>query len=245
MTHTTEPITRTQNGEDLREDHPAFGCARFAHVQHGGRGSPLFRSHLDRHPVTVELQISRATLHHHLGYDRHHAGELLVKVEFSPAQFAELLTSMNLGEGVPCTILRTHEGRTPEIPREDHQTEQGRVRDAFREDARRVGERFHRDMEEIRSRIGKLRRADQQVITDALDRLLREVEQNMPFMVEQFDKATTHLVTAAKADVDATITHAAQRLGFERLQDLGRALQESRIRTLEAGSDQDPKETPR
>ena len=90
--------------EEPKEKHPAYGMVGFYRVS--GNPGRLFGSSLKNHESYIALRIGTGERIHSNGWDRYYGslrGEH-VEVMLSSAQFAELLTSMNVGNGVPCTI---------------------------------------------------------------------------------------------------------------------------------------------
>jgi hypothetical protein len=92
--------------DDRKEyKHPSYGMIAFNRSM-GGRPTRLFGSPLEEHYGTVRVVIGTGTRIHESNMDRYHGslrGEH-IEVEMSAAQFAEVLTSMNQGSGIPCTI---------------------------------------------------------------------------------------------------------------------------------------------
>ena len=85
------------------ENHPSFVTVQFSRLSGSKR---FFGSSVTSHSW-IRLQIRPATLYHYLGEDSIYAtNRSLVEVDLSPAQFAELLTTMNVGSGVPGTLIR-------------------------------------------------------------------------------------------------------------------------------------------
>ena len=83
------------------EKHPSWGMIGFCHTQGGER--QLFGSDVSNHN-TIHLTIKHAKKHRELGRDWTMGADTICEVELSALQFAELLTNMNVGDGVPCTI---------------------------------------------------------------------------------------------------------------------------------------------
>jgi hypothetical protein len=90
----------------MEKKHPSFGMVSFSRCY--GTNRRLFQSHV-KNMTTVRLRIKQASVKHSLHQDHTYGEESLIEVELSPAQFAELLTSMNVGDGVPCTINYVNE----------------------------------------------------------------------------------------------------------------------------------------
>lgn len=90
-----------ENKKDF-EAHPSYGMIQCDRVTHS-RGEELFGSKIQVWN-SIRLTISTARVKRGLNRDRFYADKCEAVVYLSPAQFAEMITSMNYGEGVPCTI---------------------------------------------------------------------------------------------------------------------------------------------
>ena len=203
--------------------HPAYGHAVFSRVQGQIK---LFASPLAYHNEFITLTISRSELRHDLSRDWRHPTKELIEVAFSPAQFAQLLTTLNVGEGAPCTIQHTaEEGRIERI-QDDEQVETERIQEGFEADLQGLVakvKQYQKDVEAILSKksIGK---GDREEIRSALAMVLQSVQCNLPFVLEQFQRAAVKVETTAKAEVEAMITSAVERLGLESLKDLAKVI---------------------
>lgn len=202
--------------------HPAYGTARFSRVTGNIK---LFASPLDRHQNFITLTISRAELQHDTGTDWRFPREPLIEVAFSAAQFAQLLTTLNVGEGVPCTIQSIDRKPVPPLP-SDEETETDRIHKDFSRSLKGLIEKISESQRKAnlilsKKSVGKL---DRQEIKAALANIRQEIESNLPFLVEQFQRAACKIETASKAEVEATITAAVEKLGLEKLWSLMEAL---------------------
>jgi len=105
--------------ERTQEKHESYGLVGFSRTTHGGGGdgANLFGCSI-KHNHTIVLKIKRATKERSLHDDRYYGGETLIEVEMSPNQFAEAITSMNIGDGMPCTIRYVGRQRMAECPEE-------------------------------------------------------------------------------------------------------------------------------
>jgi hypothetical protein len=101
--------------DDEKFTHPSYGHAAFTRVT-GGIGR-LYGSAITDHGSCVELKISTSELvrDRGLSYEHYYARDRIITVMFSEAQFATLITTMNVSEGAPCTINR-REGKAVESP---------------------------------------------------------------------------------------------------------------------------------
>jgi len=92
-------------------NHPSYAIIGLSRIT-GTRS--LFNSPF-AHQGFMRLRIGRAEKHRHLSNDWIHSlGQPLIEVDLSYSQFAEFLTSANIGDGVPCTINRFQGQGVPE-----------------------------------------------------------------------------------------------------------------------------------
>src|SRR4051812_19636627 len=92
-------------GRSTTERHPAYGMIGASRVNWAGNGTNLFGSDF-RHRNTVRIQIHGADVRRDLSHDWIHADSRrsLVEVELSEAQWAGFVSTLNVGDGVACTI---------------------------------------------------------------------------------------------------------------------------------------------
>ena len=81
-----------------REEHESYGLVGVSRISGSDRN--LFGSSI-RHKNTMMLRVKRANKERHLNRDWYHANETIVEVEMSPVQYAEMISSPNVGEGIP------------------------------------------------------------------------------------------------------------------------------------------------
>ncbi len=200
----------------LRFAHPSYGMAQFSHRQ----GNPvLFHSSLETHYNYVVLSVKTCEL------IREDTGDTLygpmhgniVEVAFSQSQFAELLTTMNIGAGVACTI-QAREGKMVERPPQiASQTEN--MKAEFTDQAREFTKEILREADGIDELLKKptLNRADRAKISSVLRSVSRELTDKMPFMVDMYQEATEKIKTDAKAEVEGFMVGAVRQAGLAAL----------------------------
>jgi hypothetical protein len=202
--------------DEPEEKHPSFGVAGFS--RRTGGNFNLFGSSI-KHGNTICLTIKRASRRRSLSNYWIHGNEQLIEVLFSPNQFAQLLTSMNVGDGVPCTLQYVGRERMPDCPsveiREEFQRE-------FEEDVRKVTAGARTALKEItqifntKASIGKADRAE---ILSKINRLINLLTDSIPFVQGQFNEAMDGTVTEARAEVESFIDNKIQSLGIQALND--------------------------
>lgn len=204
--------------EDIRTKHPSYGLVSFSRVT--GNPGRLFGSPLTNHQSFVRLSIGPGERIHNLGADRFYGsvrGEM-IEVLLSAAQFAELVTTMNIGLGVPCTISRLN-GQKVEAPPEEP-TESEHVQLGFEKDAQRLRDdmyKFADEIGELMSTKKNISQQDRQRIMKALNKFVSRVVDDMPFMLGQFAEATEKVTQHAKTEIDAFVTSCALAEGIESL----------------------------
>lgn len=197
--------------------HESYGLAGFSRISHSGR-TRLFGSALEEHHSTIMLRIHHAERHHHLARDWFHASRSpMIEVQLSAAQFADMLTSMNMGDGVPCTI-RTFNGKDVAEPPAEY-TEAEEIRTSFKERTSAIGKRLSALRANVATALeakgvtGAVRNA----VIQGVDGIIRDVQQELPFILTSFQEASTRVVAAAKSEIEAFTAHAIHRAGLEHL----------------------------
>lgn len=203
--------------EGPKKEAPSYGLAVFRRVH----GSPryVFGSEL-RHHDTIRLIIRRAVVQRDLSHEWFFGKQELVEVEFSPTQFASLITTMNVGDGVPCTIKALDNVPVP------HEPDEG-VRTKFDRDLKEKAREAIAPLKEVRKLLETLNLSAKarNAVVEALTIAEMEVASNMPFLVRQFEEAMDNVVTDAKGQMEAFVMGAIERTGLEVLRQQAPALE--------------------
>jgi hypothetical protein len=98
------------------EKHTHKGQLYVGRVSRGG-AVPMYGSKIE-HSTTIQIQLSTSREERKYGKEYYYGGERLVEIELTQAQFAEFVSSFNVGSGVPCTIrnINGQECDEPEKP---------------------------------------------------------------------------------------------------------------------------------
>lgn len=229
MARREQPVDRKVGAHDgeIEEKHPSFGLVRLARIQ--GR-TQLFGSSLDHHDGYVELSISegiRCRSGH--GYDFYHSGRKLIDIMLSEAQFAQMITTWNSGNGVPCTIdhVAGEDGYRPTWPAGDQPSDGARVRSEFSDRVSDVRKRVDELAAEMGSVIEKktLTNADREKLRSIVSAVSRLINDSGPFMAGQFVEATETTVQRALTEIDAFVGRIVQQTGLDALRDMQAAVQ--------------------
>lgn len=205
-----------KHDDEEETEHESYGMIALNRVT--GNPGRMFGSHIRDHHTFVRLVVKRGVRVHSLSRDWYRGtGRPLIELDLSAAQFADLLTTMNVGDGVPCTV-RFADGTMKAHP-PDEELESEKVRTNFRKKAEEVSEKLR----EARSRIDAIlskksvTQADRRAVSALLDRFVQEVGSNMPFVLESFEESADKVVSHAKAEIDAFATQVVMTAGTEAL----------------------------
>ena len=213
-------MAKTLDEDEKEFKHESYGLIGFSRCT--GNSGKMFGSSLPNQYTFIRLRIGPGLRRHHLSRDWFHGdhdmngGRDYIEVDLSPAQYAELLTTMNAGVGVPCSI-RYLNGRTVD-PCPDELLEAEQVREGFEETTNGLAKRmkiFTIKMKEIFEKKTPVTQKDKEELKGLYAMVIQQVESNMPFVIDQFHTAAGKIITQAKAEVDAFMTHAIHNAGIK------------------------------
>lgn len=207
--------------EDTTETHESYGLVHFSRISHGGK-SNLFGSAIRDHHITIELAISRASVSHDGHNDRYHQlHPAIAVVEMSAHQFSELITTMNIGVGVPCTIRRVGKERMQDP--EFRELESEKIVTSFEKNIKKLVSSVITKIREITPTLtakGPLKVRDKESILGLLQLIERELIANAPFAAEMFKEAADRMVNTAKAEVDAFLGNVINKAGLTAIKEM-------------------------
>lgn len=137
----------------------------------------------------------------------------IVELQISATQFTELITNMNSGDGIPCTIMRLA-GKHVESP--PAQTmERNKIKDDFQARVEKLTAGLSAIQEEAEQILSKksIGKADRENLLDNYKLFRMEIEKNLPFILEVFNESTEKSISAAKVEVDTFITNMMVAIG--------------------------------
>lgn len=216
------PYSRVENGsfdKATTERHASFGMVSASRVQ--GK-THLFGSHVDNHLAYIRLSICQAEVSHSTERDWYRDRDELISVDLSASQFAELITNMNVGGGVPCTLRRVMMEQVEPVPQETA-TEATKIKTNFRARISSLVEFLDsskRKAEAILSAPKTLTKKDKEELLHVFEKTLMEVKSNAPFVVEAFVEATEKVETSAKTEIEAFVNLIVTSLGVKKLSEL-------------------------
>lgn len=199
--------------DSIKTTHESFGIAGFSRTSRGGDGCPLFGSSI-LHSNTIVFKVHRGLVDRHLEQDWYHADSRtpIVEIEMSQSQFAEMITSMNMGDGIPVTI-RSVEGVRMEEPAYENKRMQ--ASNDFKKRMKEFGDRIDAYEADMLKKVEKLSKKDQEEMKKMIEQLSQEVRSNIPFYEDQFTRQMNKTVVEAKAEVEAFVNNKIMSTGIE------------------------------
>lgn len=204
---------------ESRTTHPAYGMAVFSRASIGGlKGkNRLFGSSIDSLNI-ISLTICEAEIYHRLGSDHFMGNKEIIRVDMTEHQFAQLLTTMNSGDGVPVTIAHVNGKRTPPLP--DTKVEAAKIVDKFRENIEKWKKQLTTttvEVEAILAKKGALTIEEKKRVVELTSDLVQKIENHSSFLLDQFDESVSGVIGQAKAEVEGFVNAAIQKTGLQAL----------------------------
>lgn len=202
----------TDDGIEFK--HESYALVEFSRYQ--TTGQRLFGSAV-KVSAGIALTIKRATRRYDLHRDWFHGREELIEVNMTELQFAQLLTNLNNGEGVPCTLNHLLGARVPEPPETD-KSQAELVHADVRAKAVTLGKKLDGATAQIKAVMAaskSMSAKDKKALEDALAMFVQEVNSNLPFLMEAFQEAADEVVTQCKSEVVAFTERTLKAQGLE------------------------------
>lgn len=182
--------------------HPAFGMIGFSRVS-GGK-NVLFGSSV-KHNDRIIMKLKHGDQDRYLHRDNYYGNELIAEVEMSYSQFAECITAMNIGDGVPCTIKYTEkDGYIPAIAENNSKREQ--FRNEFSDTILKAMEQVQDQINDIQKSLDDKKNLgvkDRKEMISKLQQVKYNIGSNLDFYVEQFDEQMEKTTLEAKGEIEA------------------------------------------
>lgn len=184
-----------------RTSHPSYGTLSF-HRRSGG-ATPLFGSSIE-HRDTIAMTLYHASITRGLHEDHIYGNDAIAEVEMSYSQFAEAITSMNMGSGVPVTIRWTE--KDGKIPPCDYINKREQFAEEFKEKRKRATEGSQQIIAEVMEMFNTkktLTKNDKEDILRKLSKLNTDIGCNMDFIADQFNEQMDKTIMEAKGEIEA------------------------------------------
>lgn len=186
---------------DIREQHPSYGMLQFSRTS--GGSTNLFGSSI-KHRDTIRMRLYEGSVERMLNSDFYMGTNTIAEVEMSYSQFAEAITSMNMGSGVPVTIRYLKGVGTIEpCPFMDK-------REQFENEFKSNLDKANSETQELISSIEvllkekkTLTKTDKEEVLSKLMRISRNIGDNNDYLYSQFNEQMDKTTLEAKGEIEA------------------------------------------
>jgi hypothetical protein len=195
--------------------HPSYGTISISRVN-SSADNQFFGSSIT-HNNFIALRIHEASIAHNLNRDWIHAEKVLVEVYMSQSQFAEAITSLNMGDGTPCTIHRLMgKGIEPDV----FENKRIQFEKDFDHNVRKINERTSTMITEAEKRLldsKPLSKAEKAELLGQLRMIKQDINSNLPFVQKSFNEQMDKTVLEAKGEIEAFVENKIHSAGLEHL----------------------------
>lgn len=185
-----------------RIKHPSYANLYIGRSQCSGQQA-LFGSSIKHHDITT-LRISPAYMDRDLNYDRYYAeNHPYIEINMSQSQFAQAITSLNMGAGVPVTLRQINGEYIEPCPFVDKREQ---FSNEFREDMNELTKKIKETTKAVEDLIQNKRtftKADKEQILSTLHSVSQQLSSNYPYMFSMFNEQMDKTVTEAKAEIES------------------------------------------
>lgn len=200
--------------EEKKYEHPSFGMLSLSRIH--GKSGYLFGSEIQSDNF-IELTLSEGEMNRELSKDWFFARKPLFKVKMSPNQFSELITTLNIGSGVPVTIEEVMGEKIEQC--NDMESKKTYTHNQFKQRMAEFMSEINSKYKEAEQIINKknLSKDDQEKLKWFYQRMSQEIKQNIPFFVKCFQEVMDKVVLDAKSEIDSVLLHSVVSAGIEAL----------------------------
>lgn len=209
-----DPISIRRSGigasEEINTTHPAFAQISASRVS---GGAYLYGSDF-QHQHYVVIRVAASELNRHLSNDWPNAKlSPMIEIALSEAQYAAFISSMNVGQGVQCTLESFNYKQIPGLPPVESRIEQFRFEG--REDAQDTLNMIDEVMKEIED--SKMTKEQKRQLAWKLGRIRDNSKEGLKFVLKQFGEHMETTVQKARTEISAYAHHLLVKTGIAKL----------------------------
>ena len=208
--------------KEERFKHSSFAQIHFSRVN--GHAN-FYGSELDQYHY-ISMEVTESEMRRTLTKDWYFAhGKRLIALRMTSGQFAEMITSLNNGGGVCCTVEMVDGKKVDQMPPQESRKEF--VHRKFEERMKAFAGEIRDKKESAKALVKKktLSKADIHDLSIHLDWLTMEVESNIPFFMKCFQETMDEVVYEAKTEVENAIQHKINTLGLNALHEQNKLIE--------------------
>lgn len=201
--------------------HESFGQIQFNRTT--GNNTKFYGSELPQDHY-ISMEVHHSEINRELTQDRYYNRGEVLRIRMSSGQFAEMITNMNRGSGVPCTIERIQGKKIEDLPHQESRKEF--VHRKFEDRMKMFGDTIRERQNKAKELVKKktLSKDDMHQLQMHLEWLTGEVERNIPFFAKCFQETMDEVVFEAKTEVENAVQHKINVLGLNSLHEQNKLL---------------------
>lgn len=203
------------------DKHESYGTIQISRITSGGKRK-FYGSPLQEHFSYISIRLFPSELSYSLGEERYFpsSGKPLCEINLTNAQFTEMITNLNNGSGVPCTI-HSFDGKVYDPPPVT-ETEQDRIKSDFMEKRKDFNNYLESKCAELETLVNnsKLNKKEKTEFNNLVRTILRDCIADTPFLLEQFQESTERATQTFKIEVDSLLANMVNLLGTKTLQEM-------------------------
>lgn len=203
--------------EETVEKHESYGMVGINRTQ--SSGTHLFGSIMNHHSF-ITLTIKHASVRRHLAQDWYSAESLpIVEIEMSHTQFAELITSPGIGDGVPCTIRGLNGKMVEECPAPEAMA--SKYADDLKKTTASTVVQLRDMIEQLSETLlpgnKALGKKELGVLLQGIKSAMQSVTDSIPFIEQSFNEEMEDQKNKAIGEMEAVATHLIMKTGLNAL----------------------------
>lgn len=213
-------VERNGRDSEIEERHESYGLVHISRVTGHRRlfGSSVQHQHFFSLRVLRGRRVMKTYGEHY--WDDHRVP--IVEIALSPAQFVEMITSQNLGSGVPCTIMSV-DGVPMDPTPDDAGSEIKVIAEMFEDSLVEMVDKLREHDKNLGKILEKktFNKEDKERIHGIVHAVRRLIDDNAPFVLKMMGEHTEKLMAKGKMEIDAFIQLALTRAGIKAIRDNG------------------------
>jgi hypothetical protein len=197
-------------------EHESFAVLGISRIS--GNSGALFGSSIE-HQHFIEMIISPAYIRRDLNQDWIHSSSLpYIVVQMSNSQFAECITSMNMGSGTPVTLKRIHFENVHKIMQEPpSENKRLQIDTEFEKTMLDMSNKLDNQKEAINKLCETMPKKFQQEMNMRINSMYSEIKSTIPFIKKQFTEQMDKTVLESKGEIEGFFQTKIQNLGIQQL----------------------------
>jgi len=197
--------------EDKIDYHESFVQVSFSR-HNSNKNKSIYGSSIG-HNETLVLEVYESEVHRHLSRSWYSPRKKIMELEMSQSQFAELITTMNMGSGIPCN-LNYFNGK--HIENNTLTNILDVFKKEFQNDLNGITKKSKETIEEIQNILNNktVTKKDLKKALDNLYHIKQDLESNLTFILSQFNEQMNKTVVEAKGEVEAFVENKIRSAGL-------------------------------